>query len=32
VLPPERPRRRASRSAAHDDQLTIPLPPPDEPG
>jgi hypothetical protein len=33
VLPPERPRaRRAARPAAHDDQLTIPLPPSDEPG
>jgi hypothetical protein len=33
VLPPERPRaRRPARPAAHDDQLTIPLPPPDEPG
>jgi hypothetical protein len=32
VLPPERPRRRTPRPAAHDDQLTIPLPPPDEPG
>jgi hypothetical protein len=33
VLPPERPRaRRGARPAAHDDQLTIPLPPPDEPG
>jgi hypothetical protein len=31
VLPPERPRRRAARPEAHDDQLTIPLPPPDEP-
>jgi hypothetical protein len=33
VLPPERPRaRRAARPAASEDQLTIPLPPPDEPG
>jgi len=33
VLPPERPRRRAGRpAAASEDQLTIPLPPPDEPG
>lgn len=35
VLPPERPRRRAPRRAGSgpsDDQLTIPLPPPDEPG
>jgi hypothetical protein len=35
VLPPERPRprpRRAPRPAAPEDQLTIPLPPPDEPG
>lgn len=35
VLPPERPRsrtRRSPRPAAPDDQLTIPLPPPDEPG
>jgi hypothetical protein len=32
VLPPERPRRRGSRPPASDDQLTIPLPPPDEPG
>jgi hypothetical protein len=33
VLPPERPRaRRAVRPAASEDQLTIPLPPPDEPG
>lgn len=33
VLAPERPRRRAPRSAqAPDEQLTIPLPPPDEPG
>jgi len=33
VLPPERPRaRRTARPAAHDDQLTIPLPPSDEPG
>jgi hypothetical protein len=32
VLPPERPRRRAPRpAAASEDQLTIPLPPPDEP-
>lgn len=33
VLPPERPRRRPPRpAAASEDQLTIPLPPPDEPG
>jgi hypothetical protein len=32
VLPPERPRRRVARAPLHDDQLTIPLPPPDEPG
>lgn len=33
VLAPERPRaRRGARAAASDDQLTIPLPPPDEPG
>ncbi|HET6447952.1 MAG TPA: hypothetical protein VFG31_02490 [Conexibacter sp.] len=33
VLPPERPRsRRAARSTASEDQLTIPLPPPDESG
>ena len=32
VLPPERPRRAARRAAAPEDQLTIPLPPPDEPG
>jgi len=34
VLPPERPRaRRGARPAtASEDQLTIPLPPPDEPG
>ena len=33
VLPPERPRaRRAARPPASEDQLTIPLPPPDEPG
>jgi hypothetical protein len=35
VLPPERPRTRARRPvrpAASEDQLTIPLPPPDEPG
>ncbi|HEV7772962.1 MAG TPA: hypothetical protein VGO48_06730 [Conexibacter sp.] len=32
VLPPERPRtRRAARPASPEDQLTIPLPPPDEP-
>jgi len=32
VLAPERPRqRRAARPAASEDQLTIPLPPPDEP-
>jgi len=34
VLPPERPRarsRRAAPQAAPEDQLTIPLPPPDEP-
>jgi hypothetical protein len=33
VLPPERPRRRAVRpSGPPEEQLTIPLPPPDEPG
>lgn len=34
VLPPERPRRAAARPPAspHEDQLTIPLPPGDEPG
>jgi len=33
VLPPEQPRaRRAARPAASKDQLTIPLPPPDEAG
>ncbi len=31
VLPPERPRRAARPAASSDDQLTIPLPPPDEP-
>jgi len=33
VLPPERPARsrRGARAPAPDDQLTIPLPPPDEP-
>jgi hypothetical protein len=31
VLPPERPRRAARRIATSEDQLTIPLPPPDEP-
>jgi hypothetical protein len=32
VLPPERPRRAARPAAPSEDQLTIPLPPPDEPG
>jgi hypothetical protein len=32
VLPPERPRRAARSTAPSDDQMTIPLPPPDEPG
>jgi hypothetical protein len=31
VLPPERPRRAARPATASEDQLTIPLPPPDEP-
>lgn len=32
VLPPERPRARRATPPASDDQLTIPLPPTDEPG
>lgn len=32
VLPPERPTRRRPPAPPHDEQLTIPLPPSDEPG
>lgn len=32
VLPPERPRRQRPAPPPHDEQLTIPLPPSDEPG